>query len=168
MQDAIYYIRWLRFAPLNTDEESEAFYLIMTLLTMSVGYTDRKRVIGPAVCFLLEKQMRWNPEQMGRLETYLVNINNDSLRQITEGHFSSQLDLLHEESLQLLDQVKQQQHPSLNDEEPLNIAINQVFSSVRTEHLLDGLAKFLFAKESSNADPWQQEAEKKMRLVLFF
>jgi len=123
MQDAIYYIRWLRFAPLNTDEESEAFDLIMTLLTMSVGYTDRKRVIGPAVCLLLEKQMRCNPEQMGKLETYLVNINSDSLRQIIEGHFSSQLDLLHEESLQLLDQVKQQQRPSLNDcvEEPLNI-----------------------------------------------
>ena len=118
--------------------------------------------------------MRWNPEQMGRLEAYLVNINNDSLRQIIEGHFSSQLDLLHEESLQLLDQVKQQQLALLNyDEEPLNIAINQVFLSVRTEHKLDGLAKFLFAKESSsNADPWQQEAiksvfSKNMRLSLF-
>ena len=123
LRDVIYYIRWLRVAPLSTDEESQAFDLIMTFLSMPVGYIDRTRAIGQAICFLLEKQLRWNPEQMTQLKKYL---NSDSLRQIIEGHYSNRLDLLHEESLQLIDQVMKQQHSSLN-EKPLMIPFNHVF-----------------------------------------
>ena len=175
--DITYYIRWLRVAPLTADEETQAFNLMMTFLSMGVGYENRSRAKCQAITFLLEKQLQWTSQQMEKLNDYLSNAievqtgDSEWLQQIIGGNFSSRLKQLqiNEASRRLLQQLKQHQPMFifLSNFDATPIIINESFYSPATENLLNRMAEFIFTYQLVSSSSEGQKTLFRLRSLFF-